>query len=501
MEEIIKETAQTLNDMHETVDAASMGLWRIELFEGEKPRMKASEKMMELLGIEGQSLTHEEIYEAWHSRICPGALLSVNESVGKMISGKRDENTYRWCHPTLGERYVRCGGKAHEVPGKGHVLLGYHYDVTEQVKADQEQSLIISSLADTFLCLFYIDVPNNTYTSYSNNAKSVAQYIPVTGALDKSFENFHTYLAKPEYVDRIRKFTDLSTLNSRLEFRKSISTQFLGTTGIWCDVSFIVCDRKQDGTVNHMIMAVRDITDQKLEEEKRMRELKANIEENKSKTMMLQNMSHEIRTPLNAMFGFSQLLSLPDGSVSEEDKSSYFNYIYNSYNMLSMLIDDVLDVADAEHGNFRVQMEDVCVNEVCRTAIQMTEVRRPAHVNMYFTTDVDDSLIITSDGRRIQQVLINYLTNACKHTVKGEIHLHLSDTETPGRLTFSVTDTGEGIPADKAKDVFQRFKKLNDRVQGSGLGLNICSVIAEKLNGEVSLDTSYTNGARFLFVL
>jgi len=243
------------------------------------------------------------------------------------------------------------------------------------------------------------------------------------------------------------------------------------------------------------------LSDQKDEEERRMKELKSNIDKNKSMALMLQNLCHEIRTPLNAMFGFSQLLSLPDGSVSEEDKASYFNYIYNSYNMMSMLIDDVLDVADAEHGNFRVHMEEVRVNEICRTAIQMTEVRRPAHVNMYFTTDVDDNVTITSDGRRIQQVLINYLTNACKHTVRGEIHLHLSDTETPGRLTFSVTDTGEGIPADKAKDVFQRFKKLNDKVQGSGLGLNICSVIADMLNGEVSLDTSYTDGARFLFVV
>lgn len=229
--------------------------------------------------------------------------------------------------------------------------------------------------------------------------------------------------------------------------------------------------------------------------------LKQNIEANKSKSEFLQNMTHEIRTPLNAMFGFAQLLSLPDGSFSDEEKSDYFNYINNSFNMLSMLIDDVLDLADADHGNYRVVTEAVNVNNVCRTAMQMAEIRVQPGVNLYFTTEISDDYTITSDSRRIQQVLINYLTNACKHTMEGEIHLHCSTTENAGKLTFSVTDTGEGIPAEMAEDIFERYRKLNENVQGSGLGLNICSIIAEKLNGEVKLDTSYTGGARFLFIL
>ena len=108
---------------------------------------------------------------------------------------------------------------------------------------------------------------------------------------------------------------------------------------------------------------------------------------------------------------------------------------------------------------------------------------------------------IESDSRRIQQVLVNLLTNACKHTVQGEIHLHLSTTETPGRLTFSVTDTGDGIPVGQAKEIFKRYKKANNLVQGSGLGLHICCTIARKLGAEIKLDESYKDGARFLMIL
>ncbi|WP_337387160.1 sensor histidine kinase [Prevotella sp.] len=79
--------------------------------------------------------------------------------------------------------------------------------------------------------------------------------------------------------------------------------------------------------------------------------------------------------------------------------------------------------------------------------------------------------------------------------------MHLSTTETPGRLTFSVTDTGDGIPVGQAKEIFKRYKKANNLVQGSGLGLHICCTIARKLGAEIKLDESYKDGARFLMIL
>ncbi|MCQ2229217.1 MAG: PAS domain-containing sensor histidine kinase [Bacteroidales bacterium] len=361
-----------LEDVKDIVNSSDMGMWHISLVMGKKPRMNVDGKMRELLGLDkDSSLTEEEMYDAWYSRVHPDAVESVQSSVMRMITeGVRDENTYLWIHPTKGERYVRCGGTAKPIMG-GHMLSGYHYDVTEHVIAEMHQ--------------------------------------------------------------------------------KKITEEALAA--------------------------------------------------NKAKTEFLHNMIHEIRNPLNAIMGFSQLLGMPDGTWSEEEKEEHNKQIANAYSMLSLLIDDVLDIADSNHGNYIVNIAETNVNNVCRIAMQAAEFRKPKAVKMHFTTEVDDSYTIQSDGRRISQVLVNYLTNACKHTWAGEIRLHCSTTENPGKLTFSVTDTGEGVPPEMAEYVFERFTKHNAKVKGSGIGLNICSIIAEKLHGEVKLDTSYTNGARFVFIL
>ncbi|MCQ2146206.1 MAG: ATP-binding protein [Bacteroidales bacterium] len=221
----------------------------------------------------------------------------------------------------------------------------------------------------------------------------------------------------------------------------------------------------------------------------------------RAKSQFINNMSHEIRTPLNAIMGFSQLLSLPDGFNTEQEKADYGKYITNSSNILTMLIDDILDIAESETGEYRIVLTDTNINEVCRKAITNVEYRVPRGVNLYFTSELEDSFKMNTDGRRVQQVIINYLTNACKHTEKGEIHVHCSNTENPGRITISVADTGCGVPVEDAEKIFERFTKLNAFVQGTGLGLNICKTVAEKLGAEVKLDTSYTGGARFVFIL
>lgn len=221
----------------------------------------------------------------------------------------------------------------------------------------------------------------------------------------------------------------------------------------------------------------------------------------RSKTLFVQNMSHEIRTPLNAIIGFSQLLSLPEGAISDDEKREYSKYINNSTNMLMMLVDDILNLAEGEEGSYKIELSDTPCNSICRSAMTNIEYRVDPAVNLYFTSEVEDDYTVMTDGRRVQQVLINYLTNACKHTSKGEIHVHCSLHENPGKVTFSVADTGTGIPKEMQDDIFERFTKHDNLVQGTGLGLNICRTVAAKLNAEVKLDKTYTNGARFLLII
>lgn len=221
----------------------------------------------------------------------------------------------------------------------------------------------------------------------------------------------------------------------------------------------------------------------------------------KMKTFFIQNMSHEIRTPLNAIVGFSQVLTDPDMEFDLEEKRDFSMRIQQSSELLTTLVNDILDLSNLESGRYTLNLDKWCCNELCRIALSNVSHRKPDKVKLYFTSEVSDDFLLNTDGKRLQQVLINFLTNAEKNTETGEIHLHCSLAEYPGKVTFSVTDTGTGIPADKIDSIFERFRKLDEFKQGSGLGLNICRMIAERLEGEVMVDKSYTNGARFLFVL
>lgn len=224
---------------------------------------------------------------------------------------------------------------------------------------------------------------------------------------------------------------------------------------------------------------------------------------NNTQKIFLQNMSHELRTPLNAICGFSQLLTDKDSRelLSEEEIQQYGDIIRGNTDMLSTLVNDILDASDMESGKYHIFLDNCHPNDICRKAIQTVSYRCPANVNLYFTTEVDDDYSMYSDAQRIQQIIINYLTNAMKHTEEGEIRVHCSTTENIGLVTLSVTDTGVGVPPEKAEIIFRRFEKLNVFHQGTGLGLAICQQLATLLGGEVKLDTTYTGGARFLCIL
>jgi len=230
--------------------------------------------------------------------------------------------------------------------------------------------------------------------------------------------------------------------------------------------------------------------------------LKENAEKASAmKSRFLQNMSHDVRTPLNAIVGFSQLLSLPEGMISDEERNEYQSFISSNANILMMLVDDILNMSDVESGNYKINKTPGNCNELCRQTIKSVEYRVQPGVELSFTSEVDDTFLINTDERRVQQVLTNFLTNACKHTESGTINLHCCLNEDTTKVNFIVTDTGEGIPEDKSEKIFERFTKLDAYVEGAGIGLNICTTIAAKLGGGVSLDKTYTDGARFILTI
>ena len=228
-----------------------------------------------------------------------------------------------------------------------------------------------------------------------------------------------------------------------------------------------------------------------------LREAKDRAEEsNRLKSAFLANMSHEIRTPLNAIVGFSDVLSAGDTAI--DDQRGYFEIIKANSDLLLRLINDILDVSRLEADRVTLTLEKCDVVQVCtQVTASVTQARRSS--NRIVFESAADSLEIRTDIQRLQQVVINLLSNADKFMENGTITLKLEPDMRNRTALFSVSDTGCGIPPEKRKRVFERFEKLNEYAQGTGLGLSICKLIVEKWGGRIWIDSQYTRGARFVF--
>ena len=217
----------------------------------------------------------------------------------------------------------------------------------------------------------------------------------------------------------------------------------------------------------------------------------------KKKNMFLSNMSHEVRTPLNAIVGFSAVLSSDDDSFDEDSRKEFCEIIkVNSFQLLK-LINDILDFSDFENDNITFNIRPYDAVKLCKEVVETVSASRKLEVELRFDTELSD-LVMDTDDARLRQVLINLLVNATKFTKEGSIvlKLEMSDCNT---AFFSVTDTGCGIPLEKQDLIFERFEKLNDFAQGSGLGLSICKLIVTYMKGRLWVDSNYTQGARFCF--
>lgn len=228
-----------------------------------------------------------------------------------------------------------------------------------------------------------------------------------------------------------------------------------------------------------------------------LREAKDRAEESsRLKSAFLANMSHEIRTPLNAIVGFSDVLSA--GGASEEEQRGYFEIIRTNSDLLLRLINDILDVSRLEADRVILSLESCNVVQICQQVVaSVAQARRST--NQFLFECEREVVEMRTDVQRLQQVVINLLSNADKFTKEGTITLKLEPDTAGNVAVFSVTDTGCGIPLDKQKRVFERFEKLNEYVQGTGLGLSICKLTVEKWGGEIWIDPAYTDGARFMF--
>ena len=215
----------------------------------------------------------------------------------------------------------------------------------------------------------------------------------------------------------------------------------------------------------------------------------------RTKSIFLSNMSHEIRTPLNALSGFSTILT--DANIDISTRQQCNEIIQQNSDLLLKLIDDVVDLSSLEIGKMQFLFANNNAVAICRNVVDTVEKIKQTSASVLFQTSLEN-LEIYTDEARLQQLLINLLINATKFTTEGSITLSLEKQSEEVAL-FAVSDTGCGIAPEKQGAIFNRFEKLDENAQGSGLGLSICQLIVERFGGKIWIDPEYKNGSRFLF--
>ena len=266
---------------------------------------------------------------------------------------------------------------------------------------------------------------------------------------------------------------------------------------VWFESFVTVGDRDGEGHPTLLVGGSLLIDERKKMEEELLKAKEAAEISNHLKSAFLANMSHEIRTPLNAIVGFSNVLAYTE---DENERQEYIKIIENNNTLLLQLIGDILDLSKIEAGVFEFVYSKVNLNVLLMEVIRAARLRLKDDSVVVEFVECLPECVICSDVNRLMQVMNNLITNAIKFTAKGSIRVgyRLREDES---LYFYVSDTGCGIPADKLKEVFGRFVKLNSFQQGTGLGLSICESIVTRLGGQIGVMSEVGQGSTFWFTL
>ncbi|MTI38590.1 PAS domain-containing hybrid sensor histidine kinase/response regulator [Fulvivirga lutimaris] len=299
-----------------------------------------------------------------------------------------------------------------------------------------------------------------------------------------------------------------STLKSfKSEFKKSISKpydesiefRFLCKDNSFRYLEFNSINLKHKGGVEGLILDCRDITQRKKDAEELLRAQKA-------KEQFLANMSHEIRTPINGISGMVNLLSETN---SEKDKKQYLNAIKNSTESLKVIINDILDLSVIESG--KLKFEKIGFNiryqlgAVLDTFLYQSKEKG---IELNYSIEPEADKVLLGDPARLNQVLINLISNAVKFTHVGEIRIDVSLLKKKNSLKyiqFRVSDTGVGIPTEKIHHIFDSFTQadasVTRRYGGTGLGLTIVKELIELQNGTIHVESQENQGTVFTFMI
>ena len=350
----------------------------------------------------------------------------------------------------------------------------FQFDLTEN---------IVLTLKDKIDCLDSLHRYKDAYEAYKEYS------VLLDSARTRSMENKVEDLEIKKHVDEL--VVEKKALE--IDLQKSRSQLYLFLALLILSICFGIFIFFRLGKIKSLYKELQEsnrlviIASEKAQESERM------------KNAFIKNMCHEVRTPLNAINGFAELIT-SDG-ISPEEKKEFSKIIYTNCHNITSMMNDVLVIAQLDSSNEVLPLEPVHISLLCHHEMnKLKKLQQKPDIHYQVEGDKSNDLIY-SDPNHFGIIISHLLNNANKFTNQGSITLSYRPEEEGRIMCICVTDTGCGIPADKSEWIFERFTKNDDFIPGSGLGLYLCRLITQRLNGSLKLDTSYTGGARFVLRL
>ena len=250
------------------------------------------------------------------------------------------------------------------------------------------------------------------------------------------------------------------------------------------------------------IIARRKARKQLIKKNEQLKEALSMAEEaNKMKASFIRNITHEIRTPLNAINGFTQLLNNPNFELNEEEKATMTSTIKKNVDNITQIVDEILQVADKESKSVYAKNDIVNCCQFIHEMIEKYQSEASFGVTLDCSSNIGKNFTIKTNETALRRIVSHLLDNAVKFTEKGSIHINCELEAEQNAIRINITDTGIGIPEDKQEQIFERFYKVDSFSQGIGLGLSVSRMIAQKLGGNLVLDSTYKEGSRFIVMI
>ncbi len=503
-------------DIEDTLYNAGVGIWSIELPDDGEPCMFVDKTMNMLMGMT-DDITPQYRYKAWNERIDAEYYDIAKESVDHMIKDGKSECTYAWYHPTLGKRYVRCGGICDRSFKNGIKLKGYHQDVTEiQLKEEKhkrmlkEQYSVIGAFSSIYNVVWAYNIEKNTVRVISQDENLFEPAQEAEYDATKAIDNVINQCVAKDYQEMMKKFYNLERIAKQLEKEKSVSEEFVDTILGWCRITALPISKDKGGKVLQILVGVQKIDEEKRKELESQTLLAKAYEEakraNVAKTEFLARMSHDIRTPMNGILGMTKIAGK---CVDDREKVlSALSKISAAGTQLERLINDVLDMSRLESGKTELTREKFDICELLTSGYEsistMALENNVRTVGIHF--DIQHKNVIGSP-LHIQRVSLNILSNAVKYNkTNGTMELWLDEVpidKNHSMYCFTVKDTGVGMSEEYIKHIFEPFSRehtdAGTNYQGTGLGMAITKELIELMNGIIDVESKIGEGSTFRF--